>query len=408
MNDFGNGLLVALGIGMLIFVHELGHYLAARWIGARVEVFSLGFGPRLWGFRRGPTDYRLSLIPLGGYVAVAGQDPGDQRHPDEQSLQHKTVGQRFLFFSGGVVMNLLFALVAFPIAFGNGVSFPAPVIGNVAHGGAAWEAGLDAGDRVLAIHGKSMYSFENLVVEIALSGGRPVPMLVERDGGPRAFEVLPRYSKADGLYGIGIDMAISKEPATLLVTDDGPAAFAGLETGDQLLAIDGLEVTTDGPPDQDIQERVLSGQPIELRVRRTTSLRSTELTATITPLPRASERALLGVEPMRRLVGGIRKGFHLVEQLALLRDDVLVAVDGVPYRGQDLTAESASGTLRLSVLRGGRRLELSAPATTEDRKRLPEFVALVPDFDSTVLKPMPKGAAEDAGIVAGDRLVSID
>ena len=74
MTDFGNGLLVALGIGLLIFIHELGHYLAARWIGAQVQVFSLGFGPRLVGIRRGPTDYRLSLIPLGGYVAVAGQE----------------------------------------------------------------------------------------------------------------------------------------------------------------------------------------------------------------------------------------------------------------------------------------------------------------------------------------------
>ena len=119
MTDFGNGLLVAFGIGLLIFVHELGHFLAARWIGVRVEVFSLGFGPRLFGLRRGATDYRVSLVPLGGYVAVAGQDPTDWRHAPEDSLHQKTVGQRTLFYAGGVVMNLLFALVAFPLAFRN-------------------------------------------------------------------------------------------------------------------------------------------------------------------------------------------------------------------------------------------------------------------------------------------------
>ncbi len=409
MNDFGNGLLVALGIGMLIFVHELGHYLAARWIGARVEVFSLGFGPRLLGFRRGPTDYRLSLIPLGGYVAVAGQDPDDHQHLLEHSLQDKSVGQRFLFFCGGVVMNLLFALVAFPIAFGNGVSFPAPVIGNVALGGAAWEAGLQRGDRVLAVHGKSMYSFENLVVEIALSGGRPVPMLVDRNGEPRAIEVLPRYSATDGLYGVGIEMAVSEAPTTLVIAPGGPAALAGFETGDELLQIDGKTATIDGPPDDETQLHLQEGRPVELRVRRKAKDGTvSEIAAAVMPLPRTSERALLGVEPLRRLVGGIRPGFHVVDQLGLLRNDVVLAIDGQTFRGQDLKSPLPSGALRLLVQRGDRRLELSAPATDEDRAKFADYVALLPDFEATALKPMPEGAAIDAGIAAGDRLLSID
>ena len=115
-------LQTALGIGLLIFVHELGHYLAARLARVRVEVFSLGFGPRIWGFRRGPTDYRLSIVPVGGYVRVAGEDqhapPGHAMPAD--GLHSKGFGARALFFSGGVLMNLLFAMIAFPLIFHGG------------------------------------------------------------------------------------------------------------------------------------------------------------------------------------------------------------------------------------------------------------------------------------------------
>lgn len=405
MNDFGNGLLVALGIGLLIFVHELGHYLCARWIGAKVEVFSLGFGPRLLGFRRGPTDYRLSLIPLGGYVAVAGQDPNDHRLAGDGSLQHKSVGQRFLFFAGGVLMNLLFALVAFPIAFGSGVSFPAPVLGNVAHGSPAWEVGLRPGDRVVSVHGKAMYSFENLLVEIALSGGRPVPLVVERDGASLALEVLPRYESADGLYSIGIEMALSREPATLLVEPDGPAAAAGLRDGDALVEVDGQPATPEGLA----PERTREGAAVAVRVRRVGADGvATEVPATIQPTSRPAERALLGVEPLRRRVGGIRPGLPLVDRLGLQRDDVLLAVDDQPFTDQDLGAASPSPRLQLLVERGGTRTRLVADATAAERTQLRDHVALVPDFGNTALKPMEGGAAMEAGLRAGDRLLAID
>ena len=104
-------LQVALGIGAIIFVHELGHFLAARLCGVRVEVFSLGFGPRLLGWKRGATTYQLAAIPMGGFVKMAGEEqaPGGTPAPDE--LPAKSVGQRFFIYSGGVLMNVLFALV---------------------------------------------------------------------------------------------------------------------------------------------------------------------------------------------------------------------------------------------------------------------------------------------------------
>ncbi len=131
-------LVVVLGISMLIFIHEFGHYICARMAGVRVLVFSLGFGKRIWGFRRGGTDYRLSFLPIGGYVQVAGEDPTNRQFLEPDDLHAKGFLARLFFFSGGVIMNLLFALVALPLVFQSGVSFLAPVLGDIRPGGAAW------------------------------------------------------------------------------------------------------------------------------------------------------------------------------------------------------------------------------------------------------------------------------
>jgi regulator of sigma E protease len=406
MTDFGNGLLVALGIGLLIFVHELGHYLAARFIGARVDVFSLGFGPRIVGFRRGPTDYRVSLIPLGGYVAVAGQDPEDLRYPEE-SLHGKTVGQRFLFFLGGVLMNVLFALVAFPIAFGSGVSFPAPVIGAVAPGSPAWEAGLEPMDRVLAVNGKSMYSFENLVVEIALGGSRPLSLIIERNGEPRTIDATPRYSPQDGIFTIGIEMALSDAPAQLVVAEDGAAFAAGLRTGDELLEIDGKQALPSAPFAPETEERALRGEPIQALVRRKAADGSEQqVVATISPRPTPAERPLLGVEPMRRRIAGIRPGCRIAERLQLQRGDALLAVDGKPWEGQGFAG--AGNELVLTVQRGGRATALRAEASADDRSALTAALAFDASMDDTVIQPAKDSAAAAAGLRAGDRVLEID
>src|SRR5690606_30370035 len=158
---FGSILLAIFGIGLLIFLHEGGHFLAARMAGVRVEVFSLGFGPRLDGFYWRGTDFRLSAVPFGGYVMVAGQDPNDRRYSKQESLYSKSVGQRALFWSGGVIMNVLFALIVFPIVFGAGVNFEAPIAGEVERGSAAWEAGIEVDERIVEVAGKPIRSFTN-------------------------------------------------------------------------------------------------------------------------------------------------------------------------------------------------------------------------------------------------------
>lgn len=222
-------LQAGLGIGLLIFVHELGHYLAARLAGVRVEVFSLGFGQRVFGFVRNGTDYRLSLIPLGGYVRVAGEDPTQRENLADDDLYAKGFGARALFFSGGVLMNVLFALVAFPLIFRSGVEFTAPVVGDVQTGGAAWRAGIEPGDRIAAVGGKRTYSFENLEVEIALAGGKGgVPLEVTRGDTTRTVLVEPRYSESRGLFELGIFPANADEPVLVeSVTSGSPPPRRG-------------------------------------------------------------------------------------------------------------------------------------------------------------------------------------
>ncbi len=405
MTDFGNGLLVAIGIGLLIFVHELGHYLAARFIGARVEVFSLGFGPRLCGFRRGPTDYRLSLIPLGGYVAVTGQDPEDLRHP-EASLQSKSVGARFMFFLGGVLMNLLFALVAFPLAFGSGVSFPAPVIGFVAPGSPAWEAGIEAKDRVLSINGKETYSFENLVVEVALAGGRSVVLEIERDGEVRHIEATPRFSRPEGIYMLGFELAVSDALAVLDAPEGSPAHAAGLRSGDLLVAVDGRPARSDAAFDEVTQQKAQAGEPLEITAIRTEADGTRrEMHATIKPLTRPAERAVLGIEPLRSRVEGLRHN-AIIQRLGLMREDVLLAIDGAAFSGQSFAGTSP--TLRLAVRRRGLQVDLHAEATTAERQSLEGAIALTAAMDDTSILPAPASAAATAGLRPGDRILSID
>ena len=406
---FGSILLAALGIGFLIFVHELGHFLAARLAGVRVEVFSLGFGPRLAGVVWRGTDFRLSLVPFGGYVMVAGQDPNDRRYPARESLWAKSVGQRALFWSGGVLMNLLFALIAFPLVFRAGVAFHAPVVGRVVTGGAAWEAGVQPGDRVLSIGGKHVRSFDNLVVEAALAGGRPVDLrLREADGDERTVTALPQWNATGGLYELGIAEAVAPALPTLAVERNGAAAAAGVRDGDVLLAVDGTAPT--GDTFDRAMETLLRGDgtPRELRVR-SAAADGDERTVTLTPRPAAVEGPLrIGVQLLPREVVGLRQGAAVVERLGLRRGDVLLAIDGVPFTSGKLDGLAAGdGPLRLHVRRGTEQLVLAAPVGPEQRSALARDVALGPD-DRLLLLPSPDQPAAAAGMLPGDRIESVN
>ena len=180
-------LAFAFVLGVLVFVHELGHFLVARWHGVRVLTFSLGFGPKLFGFRRGDTEYALSLIPLGGYVKMAGENPEDNPQGAADEFMSKSKWQRFQVLLAGPAMNMILAVVLLALVLMQGdrvlayLSKPA-VIGVVAEGSAAATAGITAGDEVVRINGRAISTWEELDMAVSSKPGLDVEMTLRKNG----------------------------------------------------------------------------------------------------------------------------------------------------------------------------------------------------------------------------------
>ncbi|MBF0480894.1 MAG: RIP metalloprotease RseP [Desulfovibrionaceae bacterium] len=196
---------VVVVLGGLIFIHELGHYLLARLLRIGVRTFSLGFGPKLLGFRRGMTEYRLSAVPLGGYVQLVGQDPGDEipeGFRSEHRFDLRPAWQRALVVAAGPSFNFLIAwLIIFGLFLFQGRYELSPVVGQVQAGGPAEAAGFLPGDRIESIGGVPTRTWQDLRDAIAASGGSPLAMSIRREGAPVRLEVTPRVMTRKNIFG---------------------------------------------------------------------------------------------------------------------------------------------------------------------------------------------------------------
>lgn len=223
---------------VVVFVHELGHYLVARWNGVKVEVFSIGFGPEIFGWNdRSGTRWRVSLLPLGGYVkmfgdADAASATGDNRSmsPEEkaQSFRYKRVGQRAAIVFAGPAANFIFAIIGLAALFMVlGQPVTEPVIGQVHPGTAAEEAGLKAGDRIVAVNGSAVERFQDIQRIVRLEIERPLELTYDRAGEVRTVSARPRIIERKGMFG---DMekvpvlGISADPASTRVVRHGPVS----------------------------------------------------------------------------------------------------------------------------------------------------------------------------------------
>ena len=194
-------LWAVLVLGVLIFVHELGHFLVAKRAGVSVLKFSLGFGPKIAGFTRGGTEYLLSAIPLGGYVKMLGEDPKEEVADLERSFSAKPIGWRSLIILAGPGSNFLLAIAIFWVVFMVGVPTLTTKVGEVMEGFPAREAGLLRGDRIVAIQGQPIEKWEELAKQIHQSPGRPVRLTVEREGKRFDVTVAPKATKQKNLFG---------------------------------------------------------------------------------------------------------------------------------------------------------------------------------------------------------------
>src|SRR5688572_26195505 len=186
ISNITSDIVVALVVlGVIIVIHELGHFLVAKFFNIKVETFSVGFGPRLVGFRRGETDYRISAFPLGGYVKMAGENPTDTVTGAPHEFLSKPKWQRFLVAAAGPAMNVILAVVLLTGLYMYGTEVAASaeglaVVGTVDPGSPAEMAGIQAGDRVVSVNGKTDPNWEELGARILTNPGVPVELVLNR------------------------------------------------------------------------------------------------------------------------------------------------------------------------------------------------------------------------------------
>jgi regulator of sigma E protease len=198
-------------LGVLIFFHEFGHFLIARLFGVGVEKFSLGFGPRLIGKKIGITDYRISAIPLGGYVKMIGEEPDAEIAPEDIQLSftHKHVAKRMLIVAAGPVFNILLAVIIFfGIFFFSGTLILKPSIGEVRAGSPAFEAGLKKGDLITAINGTAITSWDEMAEIINGSNGESIQLTFLRGDSTQDLWIIPEQTPAKNIFGENIQRFI--------------------------------------------------------------------------------------------------------------------------------------------------------------------------------------------------------
>jgi regulator of sigma E protease len=255
-------------LGVLVFVHELGHFLLARWNGVRVLNFSLGFGPKLLKFQRGDTEYAISAIPLGGYVKMAGETPDDPRAGASDEFLSKTKWQRFQILIAGPAMNILLAVVVMAGVIYQGATVPAfetqaPVVGRVLPDSPAAQAGVQVGDLIVSVAGREVETWEQLQFRVLPRANKEVELIIRRDGERRTLMVVPEAQTKYEIGDIGIGPIL--HPQVTMVVAGSPAERGGLKAGDSIVAINGMN--TSEHPLVDVISG-LAGQEVTLTVMR--------------------------------------------------------------------------------------------------------------------------------------------
>ena len=347
-----SGLAFVFVLGVLIFVHELGHYVMARRIGVRVLTFSLGFGPKIVNVRRGDTDYCISAIPLGGYVKMAGETAEDERTGAEDEFLSKSKWQRFQVLVAGPIMNILLAIVVLAVVLYQGADVPAyeqqvPIVGRVTEGSAAERAGILPGDRIVNIADRTVETWEQVFMAILPKANREVRIVVRRDGEDRRLNVTP---DAQTKYEIG-DLGVLPEihPQVLEVVPGEPADEAGLLKGDVILAVnDRMGVSREA-----LIEVIKANEnrPIVLHVRRGDAA----LDVPVTPR-RKGDIAIIGANLSHLELRTIEPGPIQAVQMSLARNwdwSTLIFQTLVGLFTRETSVKQLMGPVAIAELSGG-------------------------------------------------------
>jgi len=242
-------LAFAFVLGVLVFVHELGHFAAAKRVGIRVLKFQLGFNPTIASFRRGDTEYGIGALPLGGYVKMAGESPDEPRTGRSDEFLSKTKWQRFQVLIMGPVMNIGLAFVLTALVLYQGAEVPsyddaAPVVGVVTPGSPAAAADIRSGDRMLSVADRGVSTWEQFFVAIGSRANRPTSLVVDRGGQQIERTVTPIIAAGQSRFEIGdIGVLPNVHPHIPAVNAGEPGERAGIKPGDVILAVNSEPIT---------------------------------------------------------------------------------------------------------------------------------------------------------------------
>lgn len=356
-----------LFLGALIFFHELGHYLAARLVGVTVLRFSIGFGPRLFGFTRGETEYQVSALPLGGYVKFLGDDPDELPEPDEMKKGFLTTDlwRKVLIVLAGPVFNLVLPFLIFFPMYASDSVLPRAELGSMAIDGPASRAGLRPGDRVLAIDGNEIAYWWELLDRVSRSPGVPLEFTVDRDGDRRRLEVTPKPVELVTFRELGlvetvgrIEVAQERVRPVVVVRPESSASRAGLRNFDAVLEVDGKEAGSwesvsemlASARERTVELKVAGTQPGSLILDEPRSIR-------LGPTPPGEYRGLSSAELVLAAVkagspadrAGLKEGDRILDMDGLRHSDWAFFVNNL---GMDPSASHV-----LLVDRGGRKFE---------------------------------------------------
>jgi regulator of sigma E protease len=231
-------------IGVMILIHELGHFWAARAFDVKVEVFSFGFGPRLFGFRRGEVDYRFSLILFGGYVKMSGEQPGEPESDDPRALSHKARWQKLIIAAAGPFMNVVLAIAVltglFMVSYEHVLNDGGSVIGHIQPDSPAAKAGLQPGDKIVRLNGTNNPDWEEIYTKEIEGAQRTLSVTAERNGHQFPVSVSPVLDEKEGVGSAGWEGQNEIQVAS--VNEGYPAATAGLKKGDLLLKVNNIPI----------------------------------------------------------------------------------------------------------------------------------------------------------------------
>ena len=264
-------------LGVLVFIHELGHFLLARWNGVRVLTFSLGFGPKILKVQRGDTEYCISIIPLGGYVKMAGENPEDQPSGRDDEFLAKSKWQRFQILIAGPVMNILLAVVLLAVVLMQGADVLAyldrpAAVGKVRPGSPAERAGIQPGDVITQFGTADVRTWEHLDMAVAARPEREVDVVVIRNGSEQRLKVRPDLTELrtrnNARFEVGtIGVLPDVYPSVASFVPGKPAESSGLKPGDVILAVDGERMVFRTQVAEAIAKKPVD-QPIKFTIRR--------------------------------------------------------------------------------------------------------------------------------------------